>query len=259
MNFAQNLDVLFVRFADIAKDLKITPYTGTYQIASMSMSVVLSWQGGVVLLVTTLGLLILTRLVLFLLLILGPLFIVFGLFNQTRGLFNGWLRTSIIFALAPMLTVLGGTAALKLFVPLLNYIGLNPQAAIEAVQPIIVLFLGSLVYAAFLATLMWVAASLAKDWRAALRDSSDRRRSQASPVMVVGSMHPAGMPQRTDSHDDRNRDLQEAVALRQIIAGPATFVVQGGGQSDRFNRAQGLGQTFRRPNPAARFAEGTRR
>ena len=34
MNFAQNLDGLFVRFADIAKDLKISPDTGTSQIAS---------------------------------------------------------------------------------------------------------------------------------------------------------------------------------------------------------------------------------
>ena len=76
--------------------------------------------------------------------------------------------------------------------------------------------------------------------------------------MVVASTHSAGMPQRTDSRDDRNRDLQEAITSRQIITGTAT-VVQGSGQSDRFMRAQGLGQTFRRPNPAARFMERTKR
>ncbi len=259
MNFAQVLDGLFVRFADIAKSLENSPGTGISAIASMSMPVVLFWLSGLILLVTTLGLLILTRLVLFLLLVLGPLFIVLGLFNQTRGLFNGWLRTSIVFALAPMLTVLGGTAALTLFVPLLNHIGFDPQGAAKAVQPIVVLFMGSLVYAAFLATLMWVAASLVKDWQAALRDKSDRRHSGGIPVMVVASTHSVGMPQRTDSRDDRNRDLQEAVTSRQIITGTATVVVQGGGQSDRSVRVQGLGQTFRRPNPAARFMERTKR
>ncbi len=174
MNFAQTLDGLFVRFADIARSLEESPTTGVSATAPMAMPVVLFWLSGLILLVTTLGLLILTRLVLFLLLVLGPLFIVLGLFNQTRGLFNAWLRTAVLFALAPMLTVLGGTAALTLFVPLLNYIALDPQSAVTAVQPIVVLFMGSLVYAAFLATLMWVAASLVKDWQAALRDKSDR-------------------------------------------------------------------------------------
>ena len=259
MNFAQVLDGLFVRFADIAKSLEDPPSTGVSAVTSMSLPVVLFWLSGLILLVTTLGLLILTRLVLFLLLILGPLFIVLGLFNQTRGLLNGWLRMSVVFALAPMLTVLGGTAALTLFVPLLNYIGLDPESAVKAVQPIVVLFVGSLVYAAFLATLMWVAASLVKDWQAALRDKSDRRHAGDTPVMVVASTHSAVMAQRTDSRDDRNRDLQKAITSRQIITGTPTVVVLGGGQSDRFARAQGLGQTFRRPNPAARFMERTTR
>ncbi|MGA7712418.1 MAG: type IV secretion system protein [Rhizomicrobium sp.] len=259
MNFAQILDGLFVRFADIARSLEESPTTGVSATAPMAMPVVLFWLSGLILLVTTLGLLILTRLVLFLLLVLGPLFIVLGLFNQTRGLFNAWLRTAVLFALAPMLTVLGGTAALTLFVPLLNYIALDPQSAVTAVQPIVVLFMGSLVYAAFLATLMWVAASLVKDWQAALRDKSDWGHTVGTAATVVASMQSAGAPQRTDSSDDRNRDLQEAIISRQIITGTAPIVVQGTGQSDRFMHAQGLGQTFRRPNPAARFIERTKR
>ncbi|MEI9902971.1 MAG: type IV secretion system protein [Asticcacaulis sp.] len=53
---------------------------------------------------------------------------IFALFPQTRGLFNGWLRTSLVFALAPLLTVLGGTAALMLFVPLIQAIGDDRKA-----------------------------------------------------------------------------------------------------------------------------------
>ena len=62
MNFAQVLDGLFVRFADIAQSLENSPGTGISATASMSMPVVLFWLSGLILLVTTLGLLILTRL-----------------------------------------------------------------------------------------------------------------------------------------------------------------------------------------------------
>ena len=34
----------------------------------------------------------------------------------------------------------------------------------------VILFMGSLIYCAFLFTLMWVAASLVKDWQAAIRE-----------------------------------------------------------------------------------------
>lgn len=249
MNFAQVLDGLFVRFADIARSLEDGSGNLAPALAAKSMPVTLFWLSGLILLLSTLGLLILTRLVLFLLLVLGPLFIVLALFDQTRGLFNGWLRTSIVFALAPMLTVLGGKAALSLFVPLLDYIEADPQGAVKAVQPMIVLFMGALIYAAFLATLMWVAASLVKDWQAALRHIPDRRKSLAA----AGVAQTIVAPQVAASRDDRGLALQEAVSSRQIVTNMATSSAPGG---DRLVRAQGLGQTFRRPNPAAHLAMG---
>lgn len=249
MNFAQVLDGLFVRFADIARSLEDGSGNLAPVLAAKSMPVTLFWLSGLILLLSTLGLLILTRLVLFLLLVLGPIFIVLALFDQTRGLFNGWLRTSIVFALAPTLTVLGGKAALSLFVPLLDYIEVDPQGAVKAVQPMIVLFMGSLIYAAFLATLMWVSASLVKDWQAALRHIPDRRRSAATAGMPPS----IAAPQLAVSKDDRSLVLQEAVSSRQIVTNLATGSAPG---SDRLVRAQGLGQTFRRPNPAGRFGMG---
>jgi type IV secretion system protein VirB6 len=249
MHFAQILDGLFVRFADIAHGLESNAAS---VFASKSLAVTLFGLGGLILLLSTLGLLILTRLVLFLLLVLGPLFIVLALFDQTRGLFNGWLRTSIVFALAPMLTVLGGTAALSLFVPLLDYIGTDPQGAVRAVQPMVVLFMGALIYAGFLATLMWVSASLVKDWQAALRSTSRSSSGNTIP-QTAGAPLPLAAPQTMALGDDRNRVLQEAVSSREIIttvASPSVAAISGGG---RMARAQGLGQTFRRTSPAARF------
>ena len=84
-----------------------------------------------------------------------------------------------------MLTVLGGTAALMLFVPLIEFIAQDPQGAVRAVQPMVILFMGSLNYAAFLATLMWVAASLVRDWQAALRECIQHIQCSSTPL--VGS------------------------------------------------------------------------
>ncbi len=61
------------------------------------------------LLLSTLGVLLATKIVLGLLLAVGPIFIALMLFQSTRGLFEGWLRASLAFALAPLaITVILG-------------------------------------------------------------------------------------------------------------------------------------------------------
>ncbi len=290
MNFAQGLDGLFVKFADIAMVLDgHTPGqvatanadAAAAMLGPKPMPVTLFWLSGLFMLVSTLGALILTRMVLYLLLIIGPLFIVLGLFPQTRGLFNGWIRTSLIFSMAPMLIVLGGTASLMLFVPLIESIGNDPQAAVKAVQPMVILFMGSLIYCAFLFTLMWVAASLVRDWQAALRDKPSNGRggngfAPAPSPYAVPSQILSGLTGSSRASDalERTEPLVTAVmrdASQGVVTPAARAEMLGlydpearGGQvsADRFSRVQGLGQRFRpRPSsplpvqPAAKPAE----
>jgi type IV secretion system protein VirB6 len=276
MDFAQQLDGLFVKFADIARVLDpataqaaaqhttvqsgITVANAAVQ-APRSMSVTLFWLSGLCLLISTLGVLILTRLVLYLLLILGPVFILFALFPQTRGLFNGWLRTSLIFAMAPLFTVLGGTAAMLLFVPLIDSIGANPQAAAAQVQPMVILFMGSLIYAAFLFVLMWVSANLVKDWQATWREKpaselglvSATLNAAAQTATLNAVMAPSTVADRYErtgplvaavSRDAMGASGQPGAAARAEVLG--LYDPQARGQSgDRFSRVQGLGQRFR--------------
>ncbi len=278
MNFAQELDGLFVKFADIARILDpataqaaaqhTTVQSGinvvnTSALGPRPMAVTLFWLSGLCLLVSTLGVLILTRLVLYLLLILGPVFILFALFPQTRGLFNGWIRTALIFAMAPLFTVLGGTAAMMLFVPLIDSIGANPQAAAAQVQPMVILFMGALIYCAFLFVLMWVAASLVKDWQATWREkpAADRVSSGAvvNAVATTAALNNAVARSTVSDRYERTEPLVTAVSrdaaggaggsgagARTEVLGlydPQTRGAAGGG--DRFSRVQGLGQRFR--------------
>ena len=273
MHFAQGLDGLFVKFADIARALdagNAAQSPGIGVIASHSMPVTLFWMSGLCLLVSTLGVLILTRLTLYLLLILGPIFIVFGLFPQTRGLFNGWIRTSLVFALAPLLTVLGGTAALMLFVPLIQAIGDNPLGAVDAVQPMVILFMGSLIYCAFLFTLMWVAANLVKDWQATWRDKPDTSPAPAGGYSPVTPIYPMpaqpALPMATLNGRGPSDSFERTEPLVTAVTREAGAGAGGGGSraetlglydpqaraasGDRFNRVQGLGQRFRPVRPS---------
>lgn len=68
-------------------------------------------------LLTTVGVTVAARIVLGLLLGLGPLFVGFLLFDSTRGLFEGWLRASIAFSLTPLLAALGLGVQLTLITP----------------------------------------------------------------------------------------------------------------------------------------------
>ena len=61
---------------------------------------------GSTLLLSTLGVILACKIVLALLLALGPLFILLFLFDATRGLFEGWLRASLAFAFVPLLAIL---------------------------------------------------------------------------------------------------------------------------------------------------------
>jgi type IV secretion system protein VirB6 len=167
-SFAMRLDELLGRFADLARALgDDTPGASRAlgPLAGPQMAAALVWISGMLILLGSAGALVLTRIVLALLLAIGPVFVVLALFRQTRGLFEGWLRTSLLFALAPTLTVLAGSAAIALLGPLIDAIADDPAAAVADLRPILELFMGSVVYVGLIGMMMWTSASLVHGWR----------------------------------------------------------------------------------------------
>ena len=79
----------------------------------------------VVLLLSSLGVLLASKIVLGLLLATGPIFIALLLFEQTQGVFYGWLRASLGFAFAPLATTLTLGLALTLLDPSLQQLELS--------------------------------------------------------------------------------------------------------------------------------------
>ena len=167
--FAGRIDILFQAIADAAQRASeqqgaaaaagaAVPVqaTGTFAPAS------LVWLAAVLLLLGTVGLLVTTRIVLAVLLALGPVFIVLGLLKGTRGLCAGWIRALAMVALAPLFAVIGGALTIELAVPVVQRLA-GPEG-IEA-RPAFVLFLIAAVHCTLMALALKTAATMVGQWR----------------------------------------------------------------------------------------------
>lgn len=114
-----------------------SPFIGGPGFAAFALN-----ASSILMLLTTLGLMLAAKVVLALLLVLGPVFIAFLLFDATRGLFEGWLRAAIAFALAPVLGVVTLVIVLNLLQPHLERLAvIRAQAQIDNSPAIAVLCL----------------------------------------------------------------------------------------------------------------------
>jgi type IV secretion system protein VirB6 len=264
LTFAARLDALFDQFADIAKQLGADKTAASGPLSSQ-IAATLVWISALILLISTAGALVLTRIVLALLLALGPIFVVLALFRSSRGLFEGWLKTSCLFAFAPMLTVLAGSGALALLSPLVEQIAENPAEAVSDVRPIVELFLGSVVYAGLMAMLVWTAASLVAGWRplSGARRSAAAAPNAANPLSASAGHANAAQPSGRGlvGRDGRIHGVVAALArepsqdpaatttvrVNAVAAGAAAPRAGEGAAGGAKQRARGLGQSFR-PN-----------
>ena len=117
ITFAQKLDVVFIAVQEASigqTDINVFSPPG------------MMWLGALLLLLGTVGLLVTARIGLALLLAVGPIFVVMALFNQTRGLFTGWLKGMLMLSLTPLFAVVGGSIMLEMAVPILAALVATP-------------------------------------------------------------------------------------------------------------------------------------
>jgi type IV secretion system protein VirB6 len=231
--------------------------------------VTLLWLGATTLLLGTVGVLVTARIVLALLLALGPVFVVLALFPATRGLFVGWLRALVLAALAPLFVVLGGGFTLELAVPavakLVGPDGIDARGAMA-------FFLLAAVHAALMVMALRTAATIVGAWHvfgAAAPRREDRggvSAALAAPAMAgtgtgAGAATPAppGATQRGNMAYAGASPAAEAGADAGTASGrnwlpvprPGTFApaAAGGGRS----RGAGIGSRYRSPPTARRL------
>jgi type IV secretion system protein VirB6 len=161
--FAQQLDGFFDAITNAASN--ITPPTPAVAAATPALASpanILS-IGALIMLLGTVGVLVVCRLALAALLIIGPVFIVLALFDGTRGLFEGWLKSVAMFALVPLLTVVMGSGALFAMAPMVA--GLDQAGGEISLRTAVSILVASIIYLSLMLLIFKVASTLTRSWR----------------------------------------------------------------------------------------------
>jgi len=196
--FAQQLDGLFNAITDAVSNVNPAVAAATPGLASPSN--ILS-VAGLILLLGTVGVLVVCRLALAALLIIGPVFIILALFDGTRGLFEGWLKSVAMFALVPLLTVVMGSGALVAISPMIA--GLADSGTEIPLRTAVSILVASIIYLSLMLLVFKVAGTLTRSWRLG-------RASALAPSVAAGSM---------PAHQERLLNPASAAALQPTAIG----------------------------------------
>lgn len=219
--FAQQLDGLFAAITDAVSNVAPqTPAVAAAAPALASPTNVLS-IAALILLLGTVGVLVVCRLALAALLIIGPVFIVLALFDGTRGLFEGWLKSVAMFAVVPLLTVVMGSGALVAIGPMVA--GLAETNGAIPLRTAVSILVASIIYASLMLLVLKVAATLTRSWRlgrgSALASPGAASAPAAYQVPALNAA-PAAAATATAISSDRVRStvasLETAVASHRL-------------------------------------------
>ena len=109
---------------------------------------------------------------------LGPIFIICGLFEGSRGLFEGWIKAAVLFALTPLLAVLIGGATIAMLSPMLD--SLAAAGGQVPLRLTTTLFLAAAVYCALMALCLKIAGTMVAGWRLPFSSGRDRKAGAAA-------------------------------------------------------------------------------
>jgi type IV secretion system protein VirB6 len=280
--FAERLDILFGAIAEAAESATPAAAPATDPLSEGAAAATqaapaasggwtgtdLLWPSALMLLLGTAGVLLTAKIALAALLAVGPVFVVLALFAGTRGLFEGWAKGVVMFALVPLLAVLLGGAVVELIVPIVQGMTaidgtIEPRAAVT-------LFLAASVYLALMAMAVKVASTLISGWRIPFsRETEQPLASPASstgaapllpavdatgaPTSATRTIRPVPMTAMAGGETvvSSGSDARSTTIVRHLGSSDATLLPGGSSPAlSRDRRALGVGSRFRLSAPS---------
>lgn len=267
--FGDRIDLIFAAIAEAGQNAGggtqgAVQQTGV-QVAQGSFTPAnLMWLAALLLLLGTVGVLVTARIALAVLLALGPIFVIFGLFGGTRGLTAGWLRGVVLTAVTPLFVVVGGGMMLELLIPVVanlrNETGINGRAALA-------LFTIAAVHVSLMAMVLKVGGTVVGGWQVfglGRQDGADRSSPlPEAPPAPISQAYGVSSPAAANASPSRARQAAAAATLPvEVVAPPATEPSRGASTRTVVNqvsrtgsdlpplspgRARGVGSRFRAP------------
>lgn len=216
--FAARLDLLFVAVADAAAEAQRAAPPAQHGTTPADL---LSYAA-LLLLLGTVGVMVTSRIALAVLLALGPVFIILALFRGTRGLFEGWLRAAVMFALAPMFATLIGVGSVAMLGPVVDGLG-GGEIGLEQAAAV---FVAAATHCMLMAAAFKLVGALTSGWQISFAE-----------------------PQRPDEREGWHRVPAPVVAAPAVAVSVHDRAVQPDGRMQAVAAAAGAGRAAAAPDP----------
>lgn len=209
----------------------------------------LLWLSALGLLLTTVGVILAAKIVLAFLLAVGPVFIALFLFDSTRGLFDGWLRATLAFAIAPSAANVFSAAMIIMMSPFLTALADNAGSGVFEMGPIVTISLVVAVFAVVMVMMLRATATIASGFATQTSRYDGYGANDAVMEMRFGrAFARAGDTTNAEAHRHEAR-LGSALARR-------TEIVRETSRLERLAVGERLGQSYRRLGHASLAAGG---
>lgn len=253
--FADRIDMIFAAIAEVASvsgggqggALQSTA-AGTFTPGN------LMWLGALLLMLGTVGVLVTARIALAVLLAIGPIFVVLGLFSGTRGLTAGWLRGVVLTAITPLFVVLGGGLMLELLIPVVSALregeGIDGRAAMA-------LFMIAAIHIALMTMVLRVIGAMVAGWQVfGLAAPDVRDRVDAAPANQPAATLAENLPVASGASQSNRRTA--SIASAAMAAEPAPAAGIAAERTTITNRTVVTGAADAAPLPVLRGANRSR-
>lgn len=253
--FADRIDMIFAAIAEVASASGGGQGGALQSTAAGSFTPGnLMWLGALLLMLGTVGVLVTARIALAVLLAIGPVFVVLGLFSGTRGLTAGWLRGVVLTAITPLFVVLGGGLMLELLVPVVSALrdgeGIDGRAAMA-------LFMIAAIHIALMTMVLRVIGSMVAGWQVfGLAAPEVRDRVDAAPANQLATNLPENLSVASGASQSNRRTA--SIASAAMAAEPAPAAGIAAERTTITNRTVVTGAADAAPLPVLRGANRSR-
>lgn len=168
------------------------------------------------------GVLVVAKIILGLLLLLGPIFAALALFPATRGLTIGWARAAVLMTLVPLMAMIATTGAIALLEPLVAEMIVATSQDVYSLKLALVILVVVLVMSAVAVQLFRTGRTIVGDWSIGFGETAS---TNAHSVSVTSAS--SYTPSANFLVDERMRSLVGSIERTALmVQNPVAFATR---------------------------------